>query len=654
MRHLWPFLLTVTVACDPKEEPEPEPETETGGFSPDRDGDGYGEDVDCDDDDARINPGQPEVCNSVDDNCDGQIDEGVIGTFYPDADGDGYGNQSSPIELCNIQPNLIEVGEDCNDGDASINPDGVEICDRADNNCDGEVDEDLIVTLYRDEDGDGYGQDGTGSEGCPNGTDAELGGDCDDFNADLYPNAREICGDGIINNCDSSEEDAIAACTGELSGGMVAGLARAFTGPSSGSFTGYAVDNVGDVDGDGDDDVVVGAPFYNSNAGAAYLLSGGTEEGALASVATASITGTPADSALGGSIDGLGDVDSDGYDDFIVTAYGADEGYLFHGPVSGAVDISEADANFSNGGASGAWIGYRVSSAGDIDNDGSVDLMFSIPLESTSDTYSGAAVLAYGGFSGTVGYGESVIFGETYFAQVGWGADGVGDVDGDGVDDILLGGRYAGTAVSDGADYPGAAYLYQGPITPGSSLTTSDADVTYSGETQFDLAGFLVVGAGDLNSDGYADIMIAEDNQDLAGRVALFYGSGSLVSDYAIDASDASFTGEAAGAEPEVISMAGMDDANGDGHGDVIIGTRFAADSAGAAYLVFGPFSGDVSLASSGLKVLGEASGGFLGAAVSSAGDFDGDGLTDLLVGATMADGSGVAYVVPRIGTGEY
>lgn len=644
------LLLGLLVGCGDKDTDTETEDSDNVGLYPDRDGDGYTEDVDCDDSNPNINPGATEQCNSADDNCDGQIDEGVMGTFYPDADKDGFGNDASPISLCNIQPGLIEDGGDCNDADASINPNGTEICDGQDNNCDDQIDEGTIVTLYRDEDGDGYGQDGTGVEGCPNGTDAEAGGDCNDFDAAQYPGAREICGDGIVNDCDATESDAIASCTGELEGGIVAGLAYAFVGAESGSYAGYAVGSAGDVDGDGDDEILVGAPNASS-AGAAYLITAGTAEGSVDDVAVATITGVTSKSGFGATLEGVGDLDGDGFDDIVITAYGSDEGALFYGPVSGSLSSSDADAQFITDKVSGVYGGYSVSDAGDLDGDGAADLLFGAPLVSEYDQYSGAAIVAYGPFddggTGTI----SAMLGETYFAQVGWSVAGVGDVNGDGIADALTGGRYAGIGTEDGLEYPGEAYLFFGPIEQNSQLDASDAGVQFTASNQFDLGGQVVRHAGDVNNDGYQDILISEDNQDTAGRIALFLGASHMGTAQRLDDSDASFVGEST--DGFAVAVNPMGDANGDGYEDLVIGAYGADEGYGAAYLVFGPFSGEVSLASSGLKVMGDTSG-FLGYSVSSAGDFDGDGLTDFLAGAPEANGNGTAYVVPRVGTGEY
>jgi hypothetical protein len=134
----------------------------------DRDADGFSSCAgDCDDEDASVRHGAAEVANSVDDNCDGTIDEGTVA--YDD-DGDGYSEDDG----------------DCDDGNASNSPDATESADWVDNDCDGVVDE---GTVAYDDDGDGY---------------TENGGDCDDSDADVSPADREVVGDGVDNDCDGT------------------------------------------------------------------------------------------------------------------------------------------------------------------------------------------------------------------------------------------------------------------------------------------------------------------------------------------------------------------------------------------------------------------------------------------------------------------
>ncbi len=165
-------------------------------------------DTDCNDQDASINPDAEEICDDIDNNCDGQIDEGLtLYTYYLDADNDTYGDAAVSIETCYDFPasGYVVDNGDCDDQDASINPASEEICDDADNNCDGLIDEDLqLYTFYLDNDGDGYGDAEESIEICYEIPPMDYivdNTDCDDDNADINPGAEDIPDNGIDEDC---------------------------------------------------------------------------------------------------------------------------------------------------------------------------------------------------------------------------------------------------------------------------------------------------------------------------------------------------------------------------------------------------------------------------------------------------------------------
>ncbi len=175
---------------------------------------GYVEDYsDCDDGRAENHPGAEELCDTMDNDCDGDVDEEVLGTWYPDADEDGYGDPDHPYEGCEPLSGYVLDGSDCNDTDAGVWPGAEEVCDELDNDCDGDVDEDAEHTFYLDIDGDGYGVGDTTVEACslPAGF-SNISGDCDDTDDEINPGATEYC-DEIDNDCDGviDEDDAADA-----------------------------------------------------------------------------------------------------------------------------------------------------------------------------------------------------------------------------------------------------------------------------------------------------------------------------------------------------------------------------------------------------------------------------------------------------------
>ena len=175
----------------------------------DEDGDGYTADVDCDDNDVSVNPGATEICDGNDNNCDGEIDEGVTQTFYQDSDSDGFGDEDNSVEACEKPAGYVPTGNDCDDGEAQSYPGAVEVCDKIDNNCDGDVDEGVTSTYYADADLDGYGDADGAIDACSQPTGYVTNdGDCDDTNVYAFPDNPEVC-DEADNNCDGSVDEGV-------------------------------------------------------------------------------------------------------------------------------------------------------------------------------------------------------------------------------------------------------------------------------------------------------------------------------------------------------------------------------------------------------------------------------------------------------------
>ena len=204
MRHLIALSsLLFCLACSDDKSDEAVDSSDSGSTDPtDEDGDGFTSDEDCDDDNSQVHPGATEVCDSVDNNCDGDVDEGVERTWYTDADGDGFGDGDVPVYACDAPDGAVPVGNDCDDADGTAYPGGLELCDEVDNDCDGETDEDSTLVWYADEDGDGYGDAEVSVEGCDAPQDYVTDDtDCDDAHDDAYPGGEELC-DGLDNDCD--------------------------------------------------------------------------------------------------------------------------------------------------------------------------------------------------------------------------------------------------------------------------------------------------------------------------------------------------------------------------------------------------------------------------------------------------------------------
>ena len=382
------------------------------------------------------------------------------------------------------------------------------------------------------------------------------------------------------------------------------------------------------------------------------------------STADAKLVGEDLNDLAGTSVSGAGDVNGDGKADVLVGAWGPARGrvhwsgaaYLLSGPVTGTIDLSAADATFV--GQQGDEAGYAVSGAGDMDGDGTADVAIGAPAGSDAKgTVTGVTYVVLGPVSGTndLAFADAVLVGESTYDFVGVSVSAAGDVDADGQDDLLIGARNNWSS-----DYAaGAAYLVLGPVTGTVDLAAADAKL--SGQFEEDYAGEPVSGAGDVDADGHDDLLVGAPLNDSSGRDsgAAYLVLGPVPRDIDLTRADAKLLGER-DFDYAGFSVSDAGDVDGDGHGDVLVGAPYNGEGgpeAGAAYVLLGPVTGRLDLRRADAKLVGERAGEHAGQSVSSAGDVNGDGLADMIVGAPnkLADGvprselpfhPGAAYVV--------
>ncbi len=588
------------------------PACEGGDPDADDDHDGWTVgDGDCDDEDPDVHPYADEVvADGVDQDCDGGDD------CYQDGDGDGFGTTTV----------ITSSDVDCADpGEAAVSTDCLDVGLYAASAFPGAAPHDSATDCMQDYDGDGYGSTtapGTGAAGT----------DCDDVDAGVNPGEREVCGDGVDNDCDG--ESSSCRYTGTFDLGTV-GIV--ITGEGAGDQAGFSVASAGDVNKDGFVDVFVGAQFDDdggNDAGAAYLLYGPLSEDLGLATADAKLIGENRDDYAGYSVASAGDVDADGYDDLLVGALNGDDYdisagavYLVYGPLTGDRNLGTADAKLV-GEDDSEFAGKSVASAGDVDDDGFADILVGAPGHAFGG---GAAYLVYGPILSDLDLTEADarLLGKTMTGEVGRSVAPAGDVDGDGNSDVLVG---ASTR---------EAYLFLGPLYGDLQLAAADTMfVPHKGGV-----GSSVASAGDADGDGYGDVLLGASSDDTGGRDAgaAYLVLGPFAGEEPLWVAEAKYIGEVAGDQAgKWVSSAG--DVDGDGRDDSLIGAPYhdsGGADAGAVYLLYGPPAGNLDLSGADARILGAAAGDRAGISVASAGDMDSDGLGDFLVGACYNDDSG-------------
>jgi len=514
--------------------------------------------------------------------------------------------------------------------------DGAEPDDRIDDtgsatdDTDQGSDTDCDWEYYRDADEDGFGDPldaGSGACEVPEGY-VLADGDCDDQDASINPDADEICGDGIDNDCD----DAAPACRleGELD---LASASSALIDDETGEAFGTSVALVPDVDGDGRADLLVGRPGddrYRPGNGWVGLYAGvGRDLSGQVPIAT--FRRRKDNENLGAVVLG-GELVGEAGTDLVLAAPRAQRGSSEDvGAVHIVADVQagpEVDLAFAPG---LVWLGSErkdqagrtVVAPGDVDGDGTADLAIGAPQP--TGTKPGRVYLVSGDEGGDLADdADGEIVGGSSDQRVGDVLAAVGDVDGDGRGDLVVGG---------GSRSGASTTLWLFVDVPAATLQVEDADARLDGGTRVTLQQGVVSGAGDVDDDGYDDILVGApalaDPGDQEG--AVYYFRGALESEpWSLDQADGVLQGTDIRQHLGHAVLGGQD-LDHDGVPDVVASAVPTSDP-GQIHVVYGPLDGTVD--ASDAVLTGTSEERRLGAVLAAEGDLDGDGWEDLAVGA--------------------
>lgn len=560
-------------------------------------------------------------------------------TFYMDSDGDGHGADTlTDTGDCDLPPDgFVARSGDCDDEDPRVNPDAAEQCDGLDNDCDGQADEALLTTWYQDADGDGYGDSAVDACTAPDAGWTTTGGDCDDTDGGIYPDAVETCGDGVDDDCDGA--DTTCPLSGEVDlGGFVK-----LHGPGAEDDAGRLTD-VADVTGDGVDDLFVTTFGAGGYAGGGYLVPGPVSGSAALDEAGYAFVGDRDTTYGAGRSIGLGDVDGDSVGDVAIgVPYYNNAVYVFLGPVTEDRAVETPDLVIK--GPAGVYSGHGADLV-DLDGDGAHDMVLGAYFASAGAFYGGAVYVAYGPLAGDMDLAteaDAVLVGTEDEGYAGRHIRGGGDVDGDGLEDMLIAAPNAtGTAPSSGI-----VYLVLGPAEDGS---LDDAQARLRGESYGSALGIgVALAMGDVDGDGRDDIAAGAyyESGTISYGGAAYLVLGPATGDRELATADVVVHGDAA--NQYAGSSVAIGDADGDGVGDVVVGANGTDTSTGAVYVFSGPGAGSYTPRDAAVTFMGEAIIAFTGTSTVF-GDLDADGVPSLVVGATGdATGganAGAVYVV--------
>jgi hypothetical protein len=584
---------------------------------------------------------------------------GVVGNPDHDFDEDGYSEREG----------------DCDDRRPELNPSATEICDGLDNDCDGLVDDQDVdidpsqqTSWYLDQDGDGYGDGSRADRRCDASSPAwvELSGDCDDLDEQIHPEAEEVCGDGLDNDCDGSP----GACGWGLENQLDEATA-VFTGSSPGERAGFAMVCMDLLGEDGAEDLIFSAPRSGGAdlQGSLHVFSGAEDFSGSYDFdeAELEILGLHTPGYLGTQLERLpragGDLLVVGMPGEYSSSSSGGGVYLLEAVAEGGqLDLAEGfEFAFIEGVGAGDLLGWQVQASpggllalgarewgGEVAASGAVYLLDEIPEGQV--LVDDVAVARLEGSQAVEALGHAEF--------------GFLDVDGDGLEDLIVGSHRRENP--SGLD-TGALYILHGPVS-GQVRVEERADLRIYGDSEDDGFGFRVIANEDMdvNGDGVTDLLVAAPYHDGAGEPGSASGrlytlgldelalapevaSVGSISNLRIDG-DTEEGAQAGGA------MTAPGDFNGDGHLDLTVGTPLEIDEAAVGRVLhlnlpLPEASGAVHMIDYALVFDGAEDTRDAGADLAGGCDLDADGYDELLIGAPNLEhqgsgGAGKVYLI--------
>ncbi len=571
--------------------------------------------------------------------------------WYVDADTDDYGDPEQAIDSCGDVEGAVPNALDCDDSEWLTHPGANEVCDGIDNDCDEaiddedeDIDEFTQVPVFVDEDDDGYGTDELLGRACPDASiGAPVSGDCDDTDPEIFPHRLDF-NDEIDSDCDGVT-DVYAVSSSE--GGWI--------GPMASIAFGVFVESK-DIDDDGLNEVLSSGYNYDGDeedVGSVMLIPGDLagdqtewpEEGRY-------WLGTEAGGKLGYfGLAFAGDWDGDGVEDLMAGAPNHNENggyaYIFSSEMEDAtMDGALWAAEFP---VTDSFWGQSMVGLGDIDDDGLDDVLISARKDSSEGNNRGSISVILGGSDGI---GTITIHADSNGDQFGLSVANAGDVDGDGVTDVLVGAPYGDEdpTVSGGGD----TLLFSVTDLLAATPVTEDTVVFY-GSQQAEYSGTAVAGAGDFDGDGLDDILIGAPNYDITeegdeGAMYLVLGSNTGWASTAL--TDAHLRMYGAQYQDKMGRYLGAPgDISGDDLADIFTDSwnwDAEEDNMGLTCGVLGGHAGgslDLTTEAD-ILILGEGKNDYLGRGIAAAGDTNGDEIGDFWVGASGAGSRGTLYLI--------